>query len=89
MGKYMLPISVIFLGLCLVLGAWIISRPTTETVESSQALNETVEDNGENQYEFITIANDYFIIFDKQTEQYWHKIGSSEWEKQQSITPSK
>lgn len=38
----------------------------------------------QNRYEFITIANDYFIIFDKQTGDYWDKVGSSEWRKQKS-----
>lgn len=82
MGKFMQPISVIFLGLCLVLGAWIISKPT----ESSQALDlETIANSEKNRYEFITVAIDYFIIFDKQTGQYWSQIGGPEWEKQKSI----
>lgn len=83
MGKFMQPISVIFLGICIVLGAWIISKPT----ESSQALDlETIANSEQNRYEFITVASDYFIIFDKHTGQYWRQIGGTpEWEKQKSI----
>ena len=34
----------------------------------------------------LSQASDYFIIFDIQKEEYWMKVGSSDWEKQQSFS---
>ncbi|OMD05540.1 hypothetical protein BSK49_08730 [Paenibacillus odorifer] len=83
-------LSIIFLGICLLLSSWFISQSLeTKHVEyvdtpSKQTSTQDVQ----NRYEFITIVSDYFIIFDKQTGDYWQKVGSSDWEKQNSILKS-
>lgn len=81
MSKNLQAFSIVFLGICIVLGSWIISQSlTTNNVENEETQNE------QNKYDFVTIASDYFIIFDKQKGEYWMKIGDSDWEKQQSFS---
>ena len=81
MSKYLQPFSIVFLGICIVLGSWLISQSLiTNHVDIEQTENEQIR------YDFITIADDYFVIFDKQKGEYWMKLGSSDWEKQQSFS---
>ena len=80
MSKNVQSFSIVFLGICIVLGSWLISQSLT----TNQVDREATE-NDQNRYDFITIVDDYFVIFDKQTGQYWMKIGSNEWEKQRSF----
>lgn len=82
-------LSIIFLGGCLLLSSWFISQ-SLETKHVEYVETPTKQDSVhdvQNRYEFNMIATDYFIIFDKQTGDYWEKIGSSEWKKQKSINP--
>jgi hypothetical protein len=80
-------LSVIFLGICLLLSSWFISQSLeTKQVEdvetpNKQALTQEVQ----NRYEFILVKDDHYIIFDKQTGEYWQQIRSIVWEKQKSI----
>ena len=80
MNKKFTPFSIVFLGICIVLGSWLISQSLAPQQEETE--------NEQSRYDFITIANDYFIIFDKQKGEYWMKIGDSDWEKQDSISNS-
>lgn len=86
MSKNLQFLSIIFLGICLLLSSWLISRSLgTKHVEYVETQSKQVStQDTQNRYEFITIVSDYFIIFDKQTGDYWDKIGSSEWQKQKS-----
>ena len=81
MNKNFIPFSIVFLGICIVLGSWLIAQ-------SFAPQQEVIEETGNEQtrYDFITIASDYFIIFDKQKGEYWIKIGDSDWEKQDSFS---
>lgn len=70
----------IFLGVCMVVSSWFISGALkTSNNEIVERQNETVQN--ENRYEHIIIASDYFRIFDKQTGEYWEKIGGRNWER--------
>ncbi|MEX3745439.1 hypothetical protein AB1300_09845 [Lysinibacillus xylanilyticus] len=81
MSKNLQPFSIVFMGICIILSSWLISQ---SLITNHVAIEKT--DNEQNRYDFITIASDYFIIFDKQKGEYWMKIGSSDWEKQQSFS---
>jgi hypothetical protein len=83
-------LSVIFLGICLLLSAWFLSQSLETKTKTSEVTAKTMPSNFQvsdrsGRFEFITIANDYFIIFDSQTSQYWSKIGSDGWKKEESI----
>jgi hypothetical protein len=81
MRNYLQPFSIVFLGVCIVLGSWLISQ---SLIFSHEEIDETEIE--QNRYDFVTIASDYFIIFDKQKGEYWMKVGNSDWEKQQSFS---
>ena len=83
MNKNFIPFSIVFLGICIVLGSWLISQ---SFVPQQEIIEETEKE--QTRYDFITIASDYFIIFDKQKGEYWMKIGDSDWEKQDSFSNS-
>jgi len=81
MSKNLQSFSIVFLGICIVLGSWLISQSLiTNHVDIEETENEQIR------YDFITIADDYFVIFDKQKGEYWMKLGSSDWEKQKSFS---
>ncbi|MDK8183828.1 hypothetical protein [Paenibacillus sp. UMB4589-SE434] len=84
-------ISILFLGICLLLSSWLISQSLkTKHVDYVETPSkQSSAQNVQNRFEFIKIANDYFIIFDKQTSDYWEKVGSSEWQKQKSISQAR
>ncbi|MFJ5788875.1 hypothetical protein ACIP9G_02210 [Lysinibacillus sp. NPDC093197] len=81
MSKNLQAFSIVFLGICIVLGSWLISK---SLITNHVVIDES--NNEQNRYDFITIASDYFVIFDKQKGEYWMKIGSSDWEKQLSFS---
>ena len=75
MNKNLQAFSIIFLGVCIVIGSWFIS-------DGLKANNsEVVERQNENRYELIVIATDYFRMVDKKTGDYWEQIGASDWVK--------
>lgn len=75
MNKNLQAFSIIFLGVCFVIGSWFIS-------EGLKASNrEIVETQNENRYELIVIATDYFRMLDQQTGEYWEQIGCGDWRK--------
>lgn len=75
MNKNLQAFSIIFLGVCFVIGSWFIS-------EGLKASNrEIVETQNENRYELIVIATDYFRMLDQQTGDYWEQIGGGDWRK--------
>lgn len=89
MSKNLQFLSVIFLGICLLLSSWFISQSLeTKKVDVETPSKQASGQGIQNRYEFITIASDYFIIFDKETGDYWDKVGSSEWKKKESILPA-
>src|SRR4051794_32868759 len=66
MRKYLQTFSIVFLGICIVFGSWLISQSLITNHEEI----ETTETE-QSKYEFVTIASDYFIIFDNQKGEYW------------------
>lgn len=75
MNKNLQAFSIIFLGVCIIISSWFIS----EGLKTNNY--KVVEAKNDNRYEHIMIATDYFRIFDKQTGDYWEKIGGGDWEK--------
>ncbi|KGP91268.1 hypothetical protein N780_08705 [Pontibacillus chungwhensis BH030062] len=83
MSKNIQSISVIFLGVCILLGSWFISQ----SFESDNKVSPVSEE--QYRYEFISANEQNIIIFDKKTGNYWRKFvepneGPTEWEKQES-----
>ncbi|KGR79006.1 hypothetical protein [Ureibacillus manganicus] len=84
MSKSLLPLSIVFLGICILLGSWFISQSFTINQEDNK---ET--ENEQIRYDFIALTSDVYVIFDKQKGEYWLKWGSdSEWKKQESFSSS-
>ena len=81
MNKNLKVISIVFLGICIVISSWIIAQSIKSY--SNNSVEIPVD---KDRYEFIKMANDYIIIFDKQTGDYWRKIGSNDWEKDMPIS---
>ncbi|MFE4898264.1 hypothetical protein [Peribacillus butanolivorans] len=82
MNKYLMSFSIIFLGLCLLLGSWFISQSL-----KSEQVNPTQEE--QFRFELISPNDSNIIIFDKQSGEYWRKFiepndGPADWEKQKS-----
>jgi hypothetical protein len=84
LSKNIQSFSIVILGLCILLGSWLISQ----SLRSSQGLKVSTQ-NEQFRYEFITPNESNIIIFDKQTGEYWRKFiapneGPTDWEKQES-----
>ncbi len=80
MSKFLVSFSILFLGICMVISSWIISQSLNSKKD------DVVKIQGENnRYEFIKMADDYNVIFDKQTGEYWGSV-QGRWEKQSSIS---
>ncbi|MFE0503962.1 hypothetical protein ACWF7H_24790 [Peribacillus butanolivorans] len=82
MNKHLMSFSIIFLGLCLLLGSWFISQSL-----KSEQVNPTQEE--QFRFELISPNDSNIIIFDKQSGEYWRKFiepndGPADWEKQKS-----
>ena len=76
------------LALFLLIGV-ILGMVLTLLFNPNEEKKEVVKEQLQDRYEFVTIVSDYFIIFDKQTGQYWQKVGANDWEKQESIPVKK
>jgi len=75
--------SIIFLGVCILLGSWLISHSLKSISWDRRDFNK------ETRYEFISPNESNIIIFDKQSGTYWRKFiepnsGPTDWEKQRS-----
>ena len=80
MNKHIVSFSIIFLGICILLGCWFISQ----SIKPAQVV---VTKEAQSRYELITPDDSTLIIFDKQNGEYWRKsINPDEgpWEKQTS-----
>lgn len=82
MNKHLMSFSIIFLGLCILLGSWFIAQSL-----KSEQVNKT--DKELSRYELISPNDHNIIIFDKQSGEYWRKYiepngGPTDWEKQPS-----
>jgi hypothetical protein len=87
MSKNLKSISIIFLGVCILLGSWFISEPLNNDSKV------TTPSEQQYRYEFISANEQNIIIFDKQTGEYWRKFiepnkGPTNWEKQESPVQS-
>ncbi|WP_430786922.1 hypothetical protein VBD025_15095 [Virgibacillus flavescens] len=83
MSKNLQFISIIFLGVCILLGSWFMSQ----SLDRGSELSPTSGD--QYRYEFISANEQNVIIFDKKTGNYWRKYiepteGPTNWEKQES-----
>lgn len=85
MNKNLQAFSVIFLGVCIVISSWFISKALdTNQSEGLETQVQQVEE--QNRYEFIEIAGNHKMIFDKQTGNYWSNIDGQGWEKNTPIS---
>ncbi|MBM7648721.1 hypothetical protein JOC78_001667 [Bacillus ectoiniformans] len=87
MNKKLTDISVVFLGICIVLSSWLISKSLAE----NNTQNDFIE---QDRYEFLIPNDQNIIIFDRETGEYWRKFiapneGPTEWEKQESPITTK
>jgi len=83
MSKNLQAFSIIFLGVCILLGCWFISQALNSNLQNQD--NTTSEEKF--RYELISLNESNIIIFDKQSGQYWRKYiepnrGPTNWEKQ-------
>ncbi|WP_163100479.1 hypothetical protein [Peribacillus alkalitolerans] len=80
-------LAILFLGVCIVIGSWIISRAITSSSEKTfeMVMEQNEPEKVTNRYEFIDITQDYFIVFDKNTGDYWVSNNSTQWEKRKSV----
>lgn len=80
MRKNMQAIAIVFLGICILLGSWIVSK----------SFNGNNSKMGEQfRYDFVPTNGENVIIFDKKTGDYWQKFispseGPTDWEKQET-----
>lgn len=86
MIKNSLSISIIFLGVCILLGSWFIYQSLGSGTQVSPISEESEE---QYRFDFISANEQNVIIFDKKTGNYWRKFiepneGPTKWEKQQS-----
>jgi len=88
MSKNLMPFSIIFLGICIVLGSWLISHSL-----KLQSKEDKIKPDDKFRYELVSPNNSNIILFDKQSGDYWRKFienseGPTNWEKQHSpISP--
>lgn len=84
MEKKLQAFSIVFLGLCIVLSSWFISQSLKTNNNAEAKLPQQIQNS--NRYEFIPISGNYYVIFDKQTGDYWGNINGGDWEKNTSIS---
>lgn len=82
MSKHNISFSIIFLGICILLGSWFISQSL-----KSEQVNVIQEEHF--RYELISANESNIIIFDKQSGEHWRKFietngGPIDWEKHSS-----
>lgn len=82
MNKHIMSFSIIFLGICILLGSWFISQ-------SLQSKQEDAAKEAQFRYKLISANESNLIIFDKKSGEYWRKFidpnaGPTDWEKQTS-----
>ncbi len=83
MIKNLQSISIIFLGVCILLGSWFISQSLGNESNVSPTSEEKYR------YEFISANEQNVILFDKKTGNYWRKYiepneGPTNWAEQES-----
>lgn len=81
-NKNLMSYSIIFLGLCILVGSWFI----LQSIQSNQFKTSQKE---QFRYELISPNDSNIIIFDKQSGDYFSKYiepneGPTEWQKQKS-----
>ena len=81
MNKNLQAFAIIFLGICILLGSIVLSKAIDNNqVETIQIQSE--QQDSQDRYEFITLASDYYVVFDTHTGDFWKKIDGQEWIKQ-------
>lgn len=76
MRKNLFAFSIIFLGLCMVLSSWSISQSLKTNRNDETKLSQQAQNS--NRYEYIQVSGNYYIIFDRQTGNYWGNL-NGEW----------
>ncbi len=83
MTKNLQAFAIIFLGICILLSSIVLSKAIDNNqVETMQVQSEQQDSQG--RYEFITLASDYYVVFDTHTGDFWKKIDGQEWTKQEA-----
>ncbi|WP_419883166.1 hypothetical protein ACN6MY_05985 [Peribacillus sp. B-H-3] len=85
MGRNLMSYSIIFLGICILLGSWFISQ----SLKTQQNKQNIVTQEDKQRYELITPNESNIILFDKKSGEYWRRFiekdgGPTNWEKQKS-----
>ena len=74
--KNLFAFSIIFLGLCMVLSSWFISQSLKTNRNDETKLSQ--QEQNSNRCEYIQVSGNYYIIFDRQTGNYWGNL-NGEW----------
>ncbi|WP_034261710.1 hypothetical protein [Bacillus sp. J33] len=83
MSKNLMPFSIGFLGVCILIGSWFISQSFHAKLDEKIPFEDTYR------YELISVNDNNIILFDKQSGVYWQRYisaneGPTDWEKQSS-----
>ncbi|MGI8314233.1 hypothetical protein [Halobacillus mangrovi] len=99
MNKSLHSFSNILLGLCILIGCWLISQSVANSKDTPSPIQNRdvqvdVEKEDGYKYEIISANESNLIIFDKESGEYWRKAiapseGPAEWEMEESpVSPS-
>lgn len=87
MNKNLLPISIMFFGLCIILSSWIYSN-VLANIANNQRIEAAVQPKQEEyRFDLIVVNENNIILYDKQSGDSWRKFidsgaGPTEWERQ-------
>ncbi|WP_409292922.1 hypothetical protein [Peribacillus sp. SCS-37] len=86
MKNHVHSLAIVFLGICIVVGSWFISK-SFENNQQNHYIQPSVSE--EFEYELISVNDTNIIIFDKRTGQYWRKYielneGPTDWREEES-----
>ncbi|MFF2878661.1 hypothetical protein ACFVR2_20310 [Gottfriedia sp. NPDC057991] len=84
MNKNLLPLSIMFLGVCLVISSFFISQSLKFNGDKEKIqIKQSEKLKLQNRYEFIKITDNHYIIFDRHSGDYWSQDnGLDNWIKQ-------
>lgn len=85
LSKNLITISIIFFGICFLIGAWKIASALEIIGYNNHTNIHTTEQ--QHRYELIVVNENNIIFFDKESGEHWRKFidseeGPTNWEKQ-------